>query len=97
MYTIRFEMDDLCTIEREYADTTPLSELTAEAYRQVEHYATYDWYCVRFAIGFVDDEKNFHEIWNAEIDEPIIIGDEFLEALHEDDIDCLKMSFTRIA
>lgn len=83
-YTIRFEMDDLCTVEREYADTTPLHELTAEAYRQVERYATYDWKCSRFAIGFVDDEGNFHEIWNAEIEEPIIIDDEFLETLPED-------------
>lgn len=102
MYTIRFEMDDLCIVEREYADTTTLHELTTEAYCQVERYATFDWKCSRFAIGFVDDEGNFHEIWNAELSEPITVGDEFLETFHEDDIDysddefyedCLELGF----
>ena len=102
MYTIRFEMDDLCTVEREYDDTMPLYDLTAEAYRQVERYATFDWKCSRFAIGFVDDEKNFHEIWNAELSEPITVDTDLLDNFHEDEIDyhddefymdCLELGF----
>jgi len=67
MMIIRLHMDDLTTIDKEYSDETPFNELNAEAFRLIEEYAKYDWYCDHIAIGY--ENNGFCEIWSAEIEQ----------------------------
>ena len=84
-FIIKFEMDDLSYIEREYANVKVIDELKAEARRWVDEYATWDWTCCRVAIGFKDDDDNFQEIIGVDYSEPTIISEDFCDKLAEDD------------
>lgn len=78
---IREYMDDFSMVDHEFADTTPFDELNAAAFRFVEEHAKYDWYCERVSIGFMTDEGDFQEIWNADFDKRDAISEEFADEL----------------